>query len=345
MGLQYSQIPDAALLTQEKLIKRGAFVDLQCDLSDHVAVREMWRGRTKQFDGGDPWEFDCQVDHNHSTRAVGMYETDGSALAETMIKGEIHARHVNSHYVFDLREKAFQRGGTKIVDLIKTKYIGMMVSFYEWLEETLWSNPANDSKTPLGIAHWVTRAAADAEGFNGVDPTGFAEGRAGILVADTPRYNNWNAQYEAISKEDLVRKMRTASRRTKFKSPISHAQPTLGSQKNGIYMNSDTIGLCEEILEDQNMNLGNDMASKDGRTLFKGTPVTYAPYLDDDTEDPVYMLDWQWLAIGVLAGWQNNLTRPYMVPNKHLVRRVDLDASMNMACTNLRRQTVISKAA
>jgi hypothetical protein len=138
--------------------------------------------------------------------------------------------------------------------------------------------------------------------------------------------------------------MRRAHRKSQFRSPVSHAQPELGSMKNGIYTNDDVIGLMEELLEDQNMNLGNDLASKDGRTLFKGTPVTYAPKLDDDTQDPVYMLDWKWLAVGVLAGWENQLTKPYMVPDKHLVRRVDLDCTMQMICTNLRRQAVINKA-
>ena len=31
-----------------------------------------------------------------------------------------------------------------------------------------------------------------------------------------------------------------------------------------------------------------------------------------------------------------------MVPNKHNVKRVDLDASFNMVCTDLRRQAVIA---
>lgn len=342
MTIQYADIDDAVLLTQKKLIKRGAFTDMQTDLSDHVAVREMWKGRKYKFDGGDPWTFDCQVDHNHSTRAVGLYETDGSALIDTMIEGSINARHVNSHYLYDLRLKAFQKGGVKIVDLIKTKYVAMMVSFYEWLEEVLWSEPADDNKTPFGMAYWVTRHAT--EGFNGGNPTNFAGGKAGISQGDQARWANWTARYVAVSKEDMVRKMRTASRKTKFRSPVSHAQPTFGKMKNGIYMNSDTIGICEEILESQNMNLGNDMASKDGKTLFKSTPLTYVPYLDNDNQDPVYMLDWKWLAIGVLQGWENELTKPYQVYDKHLVRRVDLDATLNMCCTNLRRQTVISKA-
>jgi len=86
------------------------------------------------------------------------------------------------------------------------------------------------------------------------------------------------------------------------------------------------------------------MASQDGRAVFKGTPLTYVPKLDDDSTDPVYMIDWNWMAVGVVDGWEQNLSKPMVVPSKHTVRRVDLDASLNMVCTNLRRQAVFSKA-
>jgi len=345
MTIQYANIDDAVLLTQEQLVQRGAFLDLQTDLTDHVAVREMWKGRKKTFTGGNDWEFQAQVDHNHSARTVGLFETDGSALTDTMITMQVQPRHINAHYIYDQREPAFQRGGVAIVDLIKTRYTGMMVSLYELMEAILWSKPdtSADEKTPFGIEYWITKVAE--EGFKGLDPVGFAAGRAGKSSTTYPRWANYGNIYEAISKEDLVRKMRRGHRKTQFRSPVSHAQPTVGGMKNGIYTNDIVIGIMEELLEDQNMNLGNDLASKDGRTLFKGTPVTYAPKLDDDTENPVYMLDWNWLAIGILAGWENQLTKPYMVPNKHLVRRVDLDCTMQMICTNLRKQSVYHDAA
>ncbi len=316
---------------------------MQTDLSNHVAVREMWQGRKKTFEGGEDWESEVQMDHNHSAKTVGLFESDGSALTDTMVKAAVEPRHVNAHYIYDVREKDFQRGGAKIVDLVKTRYVGMMVSLYELLEAILWGKPddSDDLKTPFGIAYWITRSAT--EGFNGGNPAGFTAGKGGISQSTYARWANWTAQYVAVTKTDLIRKMRKASRHTKFRSPVSHAQPDFGSMKNGIYVNTDTIGLIEEALEDQNMSLGNDMASKDGRAEFKGTRLTYAPYLDNDSADPVYMLDWKWLAVGVMAGWENNLTAPYMVPDKHNVRRVDLDASLNMVCTNLRRQAVISK--
>lgn len=341
MGIPFNQIDDAVLLTQNNLIKRGAFVDMQTDLTDHVAVREMWEGRQKKFHGGENWEFQAQIDHNHSAKTVGLYEDDTSALKDTMIDGEVEPRHVNAHYIYDLREKAFQRGGTAIVDLVQTRYTAMKISFFKLLEDILWGKPADssDKKTPFGLAYWLTRSTT--EGFHGGNPAGFVNGRAGISTQDHSRWANYTAAYKSVSKEDLVRKMRRAYRKSQFRSPVSHATPDLGKMGNGIYLNDYVIGLLEEMLEDQNMNLGNDIASKDGRTLFKGTPLTYAPKLDDDSQNPIYMLDWKTLAIGVMDGWENNLTAPYMVPNKHNVRRVDLDASLNMICTDLRRQAVL----
>lgn len=339
MGIPFSDIDDAVLLTQQNLIKRGAFVDLQTDIQDHVAVREMWKARQKKFAGGDDWRFDAQVDHNHSARPVGLYETDGSSVSDTMISGKVGPRHINAHYIYDKREPAFQRGGLAIADLVQTKYTGMMVSFYELLEGILWGKPETeaDEKTPLGISAWVVKNAV--EGFFGGLPAGFTS-RGGITHA---RFNNYSGTYAEISKEDLVRKMRRMHRQVKFRSPVSHAEPTVGGMHNGIYLNDTTIGLCEEELEKGNMNLGNDLASKDGRATFKSTPLTYAPYLDADAQDPVYMLDWLWLAIGVMEGWENELTKPYMVPGKHNVSRVDLDATLNTVCTNNRRQGVFYK--
>ncbi len=345
MTLQYNDIDDAVLLTQEMLVQRGAFLDLQTDLTDHVAVREMWMNRKKKFGGGNDWEFQAQVDHNYSARVVGLYETDGSSLTDSMITGQVRPRHINAHYIYDQKEPAFQKGGVQIVDLVKTRYVGMMVSMYELMETILWGKPTTsaDTKTPFGIEYWVTKGTSGQEGFYGLNPSGFSAGRAGIDSSIYGRWANWFADYTAIEKDDLIRKMRKGHRNTQFRSVVSHAQPTLGPMRNGIYTNDAVIGIMEELLEDQNMNLGKDLDSMGGRTLFKSTPITYAPKLDDDTENPVYMLDWQWLAIGVLPGWENQLTKPYMVPNKHLVRRVDLDCTLNMVCTNLRKQAVFAQ--
>src|SRR4030042_1950223 len=181
--LQYSDIDDAVLLTQENLVKRGAFLDLQTDLQDHVAVRELWKSKKKVFEGGNDWQFQCQTDHNHSYKAVGLYETDSSILTDTLAEGYMQPRHVNAHYIYDQREKDFQRGATKIVDLVYSRYVAMMVSFYEGLEADLWGSPsATDDKSIHGISFWVQKGTAGQEGFYGLDPSGYeAIGRAHLL--------------------------------------------------------------------------------------------------------------------------------------------------------------------
>jgi len=343
MGIPISQIDDAVLMTQNGLVKRGAFVDMQTDLTDHVAVREMWKKKKHKFEGGINWETSYQMDHNHSAKPVGLFEEDGSSINDVMVKSEVDQRHLNAHYTYDQREKDFQRGGLAIVDLVKGRYVQMMVSFYEMLEDILWTKPVDstDLKTPFGIAYWVVKNAAI--GFNGGNPAGFAAGRGGIDSSVYPRYSNYTGQYTNVSKQDLIKKMKTACRKIKFRSVVSHAQPSGGGMANGIYMNEETVSLMEDILDTQNMNLGNDVASSSNRSLFKGRDMTYVPYLDNDSTDPIYLLDWKYLMIGVLAGWENNLSKPSVVSNKHTVRRVDLDVTLNMLCADPRRQCVFSK--
>jgi len=349
--LTADQIIDLVKLTQANIIKRGAALNLMTDLTDYVAVRELWKKHKKVFAGGLDWEFDAVTDHNHSARFVGLYENDGAAINDATTKGSVGPRFVDANYVFDVREKIFQRPAIEIVNYVRLKYHRMLTSFYELLEPALWGKPedSTDKKTPYGVAYWVTKQSdADAltnanGGFDGKNPTGFSDGRAGISSSAYPRWANWACQYSSVSKDDLVRKMRRAVRKTQFRSPISLAEPTLGTG-NGIYTSDNVIHVFEEILEAQNMNLGNDLASKDGKTLFKGHPIVYAPYLDADSTDPVYMLDWKYLALGVMDGWEQHVSAPQTVPGKHNVRAVFLDAGTNMVCTNLRKQAVFHKA-
>ncbi len=343
MSLTIEDLSDLTLETYKRLIKAGAFVGLQTDLQDFVAVRELYKNHKKVFAGGEAWRFELQVDHNHSAREVGLYEVDGSVMNDTMIKAEVPIRYINAHFVYDLREPLFQRGGHAITDIMKTKSEAMHMSVFELLEDRMWSKPvdSSDLRTVWGIAYWVVRSAT--EGFNGGNPSGFPLGCAGVSSSTYSRWRNYTAQYAAVSHTDLLRKMRRAHQRTLFRSPLSHAQPDLGAMGNGIYCNGDTLLLLEELCEQQNMNLGNDLDSKGGRAVFKGTPMVYVPKLDADSAAPVYMLDWKHMRLGAQAGWENNTTAPYQVPGMHTVRRVDMDASLNLVCTNRRRQAVISK--
>ncbi len=343
--LQAKDIDDLVAETQDYLVKKGAFVNMQTDTSKHVAVSQMWKKKQHKFVGGKRWRLDYQMDHNHSAHTTGLFATDTLAINDTMKTGYVEARHITANYGYDVKEPVFQQGGHAIVDLLKTRYCGMMVSYYELMERILWGKPIdeNDDETPFGIAYWVTRSAE--EGFHGGNPVGFSQGRAGIDTTKYPRYANYTGAYSQIKDEDLVAMMCRCARKTNFVSPVSHEVPEFAKTGNGIYTNDSVLSELEQLLRDHNMSLGVDIAKMHDRCTFKSTPFTYAPKLDEDSTDPIYMLDWNNLGIGVLPGWADNLSAPRIVSGKSKVRAVDLDTSMNMACIDPRTQAVFYRKA
>lgn len=357
--------------TQDMIIKRGELVNLMTDLTEYVGVNQLWKKHQAAFDGGLDWEFDLLLDQNHTAKFVGLYQDDTANHVEATIKGKVGPKFLNANYVYDVKEKALQSNRAIVIyNFIKGKMSQMYQSWYDLMEDAIWGAPAHkaDALTPYGLKFWITRMrAVDPStstaytasqiangGFFGIDPqlaTSAANSalsdvsRAGISSDSYPRWANWATQYAAVTKDDLIRKMRRAFRSVDFKSPVTQVtEPTLGGASRGIYVNLDTITELENILESQNMDLGNDIASKDGKCMFKGYEVQYAPKLNDDAGAPVYLINWKTLALGVLSGWREKLSEPVIVPNQHDSRQVFLDGSMNMICTNLRTQAVISKS-
>ena len=104
MGLAYKDIDDAVLLTQNQFIKKGSFVNMQTDLMDHVAVREMWKNRKVTFEGGEDWEF--------WVRLADRFRI--AHLPEVLAQRRVHAENVS-------RVHALERSAGKLQALEKMK--------------------------------------------------------------------------------------------------------------------------------------------------------------------------------------------------------------------------------
>lgn len=368
-NLRPDQIDDLVATTMEFMIAKGQFTNLLSSLNDYVAVRELMANHKKVFQGGMDWTFNVAIASdntgNGSAKFTKLFDTDSGNRVDVIKKGKVGPRYVTASYYYDLREPALNSGEmVQRINFIREQMSLMYQSFYDLMEQTFWGSPtyATDDVTPAGIKFWIQRQANGSGthgagtnpmgGFDGMDPslpasaadsTATSVSRANLSSGTYARWANWAAQYADVSKADLVKKMRYAARKTDFKSPLNLAEPKLGKGR-AIYCGIDTLTALEDLLEAQNMNLGNDIAAKDGKTLFKGNPVYHVPYLDDDAQDPVYMIDWSTLVLGILAGWDKKVSKPMEVANSHNVRQVFLDASLNFVCTNLRNQAVIAKA-
>jgi len=271
-----------------------------------------------------------------------LYEPDSVNSTDGMATANAPWRHTTTNYAFDEREVMMNRTPARLVDLVKTKRVMSMGSLAKKMEINMWGKPtdSSDVKTPFGIKYWVVTNST--EGFNGGNPSGFSGGAGGLSSSTYSNWANWTANYTSVSETDLIRKWRKAATYTEFMPPVDVPQYNTGNQY-GFYTNYDVIYLLEEALKDQNESLGMDIASTDGRTLFRKTPVVWVPYLDDDSTDPVYGINWGVFKPVFLQGMYLKEKAPRQAPNQHNVYEVFVDLTYNFICYDRRQLFVLYK--
>src|SRR5205085_1272842 len=155
-------------------------------------------------------------------------------------------------------------------------------------------------------------------------------------------FKNYATQYTAVTKDDLIRKLRRAAEYTDF-MPLVDDTPTYNTGDDyGFYTNYAVIGTLEEILESQNDNLGNDIAPEDGKVIFRRAPMTFVRELDDDTTNPVYGIDWGVFKTAGLRGFWMRETVEDRRAAQHLVAATHTDCSFNWICYDRRRCFVVA---
>lgn len=304
-----------------------------------VMGRVMRRDKV-QFDSGTGIQRTLMVDHSNAARNVGLYQKDAVNVGDVLEQIEIPWRHTTTNYAFDRRELAMNGGESKIVDLLKVRRTDGMLSLIELMEANFWGAPVNelDKTTPWGVPLWVVKNAS--EGFNGDKISTWSTYPGGLNHA---KFRNYTAQYAAVTKADLILKMRKAHRQTGFESPINIPDYRSGrGDQFRLYVNETTLEALENLGESQNENLGRDLAPMDGTITFRRNPIVWVPYLDADTSNPIYMLNFGYFHPVFLKGEYLREGEPKPAPEQHTVSVIHIDLTWNTLCTDRRRQAVLS---
>lgn len=316
-----------------------------------VLKRLMNKKKMMMQAGVDAIKFQLATDENHSFRWVGMYATDIFNSDDTLQQGSVPWAHATWNCVWDYKELLMNGNPLTIVNNMKLKRIRMFASAVIALERQFWRLRAlADTLTMLGVPNWIVKTATDAatdatnDGFNGTTPSGWTTvgGLTPGSAALGNKWNNYADAYANVTKDDLIRKMRRAAAKTDFQ-PIVDNIPTYNKGKDyEIMTNYKVYGPMVEALEAQNENLGNDIASKEGKVTFMGTPVNYVRELDKDTTDPVFGVDFgEFGFVGLEGAWMKTWTIP-MIAGQHSVAAEGNDLTVNLVCTNRRKQWVVS---
>jgi hypothetical protein len=347
--LSIDDLVDLTTVTLSTLDK-GKWQDIATDLQEYVALKKLLKKNKISFDSGKAIDVNVMVDYEDSAQNVGLFHVDDVNVSDGMKRGSIPWRSTTANYAWDVQEVAVNRNPARIIDLLKTRRAGSMISLAAKMESNFWGKPAtsSDNVMPFGIQYWIVPNSA--EGFNGGAAAGFTSGPAGLSPTTYTRWKNWTAQYTNVTQEDFIQKIRQAMVKTNFMSPVDDMIGGPTGDNYGYYTNYDVIYQLENVAAAQNDNLGNDVASKDGRVLFYRRPVTYVPYLDSNNleageQDPFYGINWSVFQPVFLQGFYMKEGKPRPSPKQHNVVEVHWDLTYNFRCVNRRRCFIVNKSA
>jgi hypothetical protein len=325
---------------------RLRWTNIAYDLQQHIAMKNLMRKSRVQFSGGTNIRFNVQTRTTGAAKMTGLLATDAFDIGDTMSYGSIDWRHATVNWAVERREMKFNRGPSQIVDLIESRRNAAMIDQALLMERQFWRRPAasTDTLNAFGVPYWITYGTPTGNGgFFGLNPTGYTAGAGGIDSVANARWSNWSANYTAVTKGDLIAKWRRAARFTDFRPPVDNADYNSGDDF-GYYTNYNVLGTIESLLEDQNDNLGNDVASKDGAAVFRRTPITWAPVLEGRTGDPIYGINWGVFKTVFLAGEYMLEDGPNKAPNQHTAFVTHIDTTFNFLCYDRRRNFVLATA-
>lgn len=355
MAIDVSDIVDIGNTTIASF-DRLKFSEIAATDEEHHFLPQLIDGENVKYEGGDNIKFDVMVKDSGGARNIGFFDKEQIVIRDVIQQGSVPWRRTVSPYAVDALEVAINSADVnKIIDLFGARRAAAFLALSNVVEGDGWSKPTSstDTITPFGLKYWMVKSIAGTSagtsdgGFNGGNPSGFSAGAAGIDSSVHTTWANWAHQYTNVSKDDLILKMRTAAHRTLFKSPIKgkFRENTRGPDKYVWYMPYLKLRAIETLVEQQNENLGNDVASKDGESLFHRNPMRAVSKLDDDTDNPIYAVNWSVIYIVLLRGMALQETKMKPIAGMTETAGANIRLVWNTKCVNRRRLAVLTTAA
>jgi len=336
MPVNAIDVPDMVASTLYDL-GRMKFQQIAQDIVRYEVFTKWFKKDRVAFDSGIGIQRTLMNRLSGNASHVGLMHVDNTNTTDLVDQLNIPWRHAQTFWSFNYQMGLMNRGAALVYNVVAPRRAAAMIDLVKELEDKAWAAPNASNKTdPFGIPYWVVKNSAT--GFNGGYPSGWST-VGGISLTDSPTFKNYTGQYTAVSKNNLIKMMRTAHRKCNFESPIDNNdyRSGVGSQYR-LYMNETTISAMEDLGEAQNENLGRDIASIDGFSMaFRGNPMRYIPKLDEDTTNPIYGIDHSVFMPVCLKGDFLRESSPIMAPNQHNWWNVFVDLSYNYLCFDRRR--------
>lgn len=330
-------VPQMGDLLQDTIreLNEPRWTDLGTDLQEHTALSELMTKNRVSISSGTAVQWNVLTKYGSGATLSSLYDTDEVKVEDGMIQAYVDWSFAKTSYAIDQREMAMNNTPRRIVDLFKQRRLMALGAFAELFETLFWTFPAaSNALSPKGLPYWAYKNAT--EGFNGGAGTGYTT-VANINPTTYPRWNNYTFPFTAISKDDFIKKARTAADKANFKPTVDGIPTTNTGNKYGWYTTLNVRQRLEDSLESQNDNLGMDVDSMNGKVMFRRVPVTWVPQLDNDTTDPFYGINWGVFKTYVFNGQWMRQTDIKITPSQHNVMSFHIDCMFAYVCLDRRR--------
>lgn len=294
--------------------------------------------------GGIDIKEKVMIGRTETAEFKGLYGKDNVTLGNYLQTITVPWCHISDGWPYELIEIAENVGEALLANIIKPRRANVMLSILEQLESKFFgSAPAStDTLNPYGLKYWVV--SNSSAGFNGGAPLGHTT-VGGINPTTYSRWKNYTDQYTNITEDDLFDRMRKASFKTGFQSPIdidSLNNPT--QLDNLIFSSFDTYSSFVKEAKKQNDQVGSDLDRYHGITTFQKIPIVPVAQLTDNSDHDVYMINFDSFKMACLDTRYMVESKPKEVKDSHNARQVFIDLSMNWICMNRRLNSVIKVA-
>lgn len=342
--IQGEDLADLVKATLNDLGK-AKMTDLTSTITKYYAVKRLLKKNKVSFDSGTELEFNLLIEDQGNARDVALFGQDQINIVDGLIKGKVQWKHMVAGFGYEEREIAMNRSPGKIVDLLKARQHGSRIAGVKKMETNFWSKPdsATDSLKPFGIAYWCVYNATD--GFTGGAP--FGSTVANINPTTYSVWKNYSFTYTNVTKADFITKLKKAVYETDFESPIEEVANYDDGAERSWCTTYNVRKALEDLYEQQNDNLGLDVAPNIGAVKFNRQNVVAVPQLDSlpaANSEPIYGIPWGVFKTVFLSGQWMKRTGPLRKAGAHNSWEVFEDTTYNWCCYD-RRQMIVGATA
>jgi hypothetical protein len=283
-------------------ITRNQLVDLSMPLQKYSFAARWFDAKKRVEKGGSRLQWKLRTGNQGNAVDSGLYAKLDVGRKNVITHGHIDWTKQTVTYSFDIDEDDFASDGDTIFSRMMEEELGLYNDIFALMETELWSAPSSSTLNPMpaaGIPFWFQKylvnstVTATTPGFLGADPAGWTLGAGEIPTATYEAWKNWTGSWDVVTRDDLGEKILTALDMCDFTAP--HPYPQVGGAEPswGLYSPYSVYTQVRRQLELANDNLGREWGwGATGQPVVRGIPFEFVSYLANDTDDPVYGVNW-----------------------------------------------------